>query len=377
MMNEMMNGTVMTLSEEDARLHEITEKWTIKQAALMNKRGTLTFENPRQRSYVWERFRKADLIDTILRAYPIPAFYTKKENGVYDFLDGKQRMSAICGFINDEYALTVMRPFGYVDDESGEDKVVDITGKKFSELPEELKDIIRSYTLDVRYYEGITDRQVTTMFKKLNNGKPLSAKDKNIANAIDLKHLMEIGENPLFSILYKENFLNAKKHLSIIMKIWAMLYMELDKVSFESRVFNPIMANTIISEEQGEEMQKVFNALYDAYGQIDRFAGDDAAKIKKKIRGELHIVSIAWFIRYAMNHGIEDEEIAKFICHFYGGDNKSISEVYNDASSSSTAKNINIRRRHNELMKEVCNFFSIEEADVNGVEAESEQDSDA
>lgn len=364
---------VVVFTEEDESLHEITERWTVKQAVLMHKRGALTFDNPRQRSYVWERFRKADLIDTILRSYPIPAFYTRKENNIYDFLDGKQRMSAICGYVNGEYALTVLHPFCYISDETGEKVVVDITGKKFDELPGELQDIIRSYTLDVKYYEGITERQVVKMFKKLNNGKPLSAKDKNIANATDLRHIIEIGENNMFHLFYNEKFIAAKKHIPIIMKVWCMMYLSLDKVSFESRIFNPIMADTVISQKQGEELSKVFDMMQDIGVQIERFASEtESKKLLKKLRGELHFVSFAPFVADGIKRGFSDEDIARFFCEFYTSENKSTSEVYNEASMSCTAKNANICRRHYELMAAWNKHFGIEYGEVNDGEGNAQ-----
>lgn len=362
-MNELK---IMSIAEEDEALHGVTEKWTVKQAMLMNKRNTLIFDNPRQRSYVWERFRKADLIDSILRGYPIPSFYTRRIDGVYDFLDGKQRMSAICGFLNDEYALTVMKPYAYTDDETGERKVIDITGKQFSELPIELQDIIKSYVLDVYYYDGITERQITTMFKKLNNGKPLSVKDKNIANAIDLPHLMKLGENAMFRAFYKENFIAAKKHISIIMKVWCMLNQDMMKISFESRIFNDVMANTVVSKEQGEELMKTFDMLYEVYNFIGSIIeGEKATRnMRKKLIGELHLVSFAWFVRKAVQENIEDEQLARFFCQFYGGEGKSVSDTYNSACTNSTAKNRNIRIRHTELLKAWNQFFGIDDSDI-------------
>lgn len=358
-MNE-MNKTVDMAMEAEI-LHGVTEKWTVKQATLMAKRKQLTFENPRQRSYVWERFRKAGLIDSILRGYPIPAFYTRKVDGVYDFLDGKQRMSAISGFVNNEYALTVLPPFAYISDETGERAVTDITGKYFSELPVELQDMVKDYVLDVHYYDGINERQIATMFQKLNSGKPLSTKDKNIANAIDLAHLMELGEHPMFSTFYNDNFIAGKKHLAIIMKVWVMLNSDLHNISYDSKTFNDIMANTIVTAEQGARLNKVFDMLNEVYGFIGNYYDDkDAKRIRKRLTGELHLVAFSEFVAKAIDEGISDEALTKFFCYFYGGEEKSISPAYNETCTNATARNTRVLTRHVELLNAWNDFFHVD-----------------
>jgi hypothetical protein len=145
-----------------------------------------------------------------------------------------------------------------------------------------------------------------------------------------------------------------------------MMYLPLDKVSFESKVFNPIMANTIISAEQGEELSKVFDMMQDVSVQIERFASEaDAKKLLKKLRGELHFVSFAPFVADGIRRGLSDEDIARFFCEFYTSENKSVSEVYNEAAMSCTAKNANICRRHHELMSAWNKHFGIEFGEVN------------
>ena len=191
--------------------------WSAKQICKMAEREVLKFDNIIQRSYVWEQKRKSDLIHSMIEGYPIPPFYARKVDGkIYDFLDGKQRMDAIRGFINDEYYL-----IGIDKVESSDGKWIDINGKNFSELPEDIQDRIKDYSLTIYYYENITPAQTRELFRKLNNGKPLSTKERNIANCVDIVKVSELGQHELFSHILTEKALRTRKQLPIVMKIWA------------------------------------------------------------------------------------------------------------------------------------------------------------
>ena len=76
--------------------------------------GKIDFDHIIQRSYVWEPSRKTGLIESMIIGYPIPAVYAKrisdgsgkKGSNIYSIMDGKQRLSTIKQFLNDEFALT-------------------------------------------------------------------------------------------------------------------------------------------------------------------------------------------------------------------------------------------------------------------------------
>ena len=121
--------------------------WSAKQISSMVKNGKINFEHISQRSLVWERARKSNLIESLILSYPVPQVYArrivgeenKKGNSIYFILDGKQRLSTIKEFLNDEFALTKLPPVTYFDDELDEEVSLDISNKKFSELPDGLK----------------------------------------------------------------------------------------------------------------------------------------------------------------------------------------------------------------------------------------------
>ena len=350
-------------------LNKMSITWNCKQVVNMMKKEKCSFKNIIQRSYVWEKARKSDLIHSIIEGYPVPPFYTRRVAGVYDFLDGKQRMNAIAGFINDEYELTALPLVTYEPVDSNEPVELDITGMKFSELPEELQDVILGYSLTIYYYEDITEAQVATMFRKLNNGKPLSTKERNIANCVDIQNVTEIGEHELFKKIVTARGLESRKQIPMVMKIWCMLNQR--DVSFESKNFNKVMEETVITAEQNEELSKVLDKLLDLYYAIgENKEKAEARLLRKKLCAETHLISFVPFVKKALDEEIEDSMLVDFFAHFYGTENEaSISEVYNGTVKGGSAKAINIARRNTELLAAWLEFFKVDE--------ESEEDENA
>lgn len=340
-------------------LNKANITWSAKQIAKMANNGTFTFDNIIQRSYVWEQSRKSELIHSMIEGYPIPPFYAKKVDGkVYDFLDGKQRMDAIKGYINDEYQLKDVPNVEVVND-TGETEVISIDGLKFSQLPEELQDAIKDYSLTIYYFENITDEQVRILFKKLNNGKPLSTKDRNIANCVDIKTLIEIGKHDVFRHILTEKSLTARKHLPMIMKIWEMLNKDIDDISFASKDFNETMKTIEIEEEERNEIVSVLDFFKNAYVYLaNEFFGLELHQIKlirKRIGSETHFISLMPFVKKAMELGYDYKMLSKFFIEAFGKETI-VSDEYTEACKSGSAKAANIKIRHEELQK-VWNDF--------------------
>lgn len=335
--------------------------WSAKQVTKMANNGALVFDNIIQRSYVWEVARKSNLIHSMIEGYPIPPFYARRIDGrKYDFLDGKQRMNAIQGYINGAYALTGVPEVTYTDAEENE-KTIYIGGLKFDELPEELQDAIKDYSLTIYYYDNITPEQVRTLFAKLNNGKPLSTKEKNIAYCTDIKTVSELGNHPLFMETFTEKAKESRKQLPIVMKIWLMLNEELEDISFASKDFNPVMTDTIISDEEKEDIIAVLDKIYNVYNEVGRTNPNSIEKeVKRKMISETHLVSLIPFFKWAVNNNISNKLVSDFMVELFY--NNLVSDEYAEACENGSAKNANITIRHKEIEKK-CNEFFREDND--------------
>ena len=330
-------------------LNKANITWSAKQITKMVANEVLRFDNIIQRSYVWEQVRKSDLIHSMMEGYPIPPFYARKVDGkIYDFLDGKQRMDAITGYISDAYELKG------IDLVELDDTMIDVNGKKFSELPEDLQDRIKDYSLTIYYYEAITPEQVRTMFRKLNNGKPLSAKERNIANCVDIIRVSDIGNHELFQKILTEKGRDARKQLPIVMKIWTMLNEEVDSISFDSKNFNEIMQQTRIADDEKERIVAILDKILNVYNLLE----EEKRTERKKMVNETHLVSLIPFFEKAVDEGIEDKLMADFIVSIFNGNDVVVSDKYKEASRSGSARNASIVIRHNELQKAWGAFFT-------------------
>lgn len=314
-----------------------------KQLYSMVRKGQFTFDNVVQRGYVWNKSQKSNLIHSILEDYPIPAVYAKKDEKSFDVLDGKQRINAITSFMADEFALSKIDEVHL--DNAG--STFHVSGLKFSQLPAELRDRIESYVIDIEAMDEISDEEVTTLFKKLNNGKPLTPKDRNIANCPDIEKVSQIGEHALFTAIFKKKALEARVQIPVVMKIWSLFYT--DNRSFESRVFNALISSINITPDQEAEMDSVFNKALEVFNALT------FKQIRKKFSTETHFVSLMPLFRKAVSEDIPSEKLIEFVNEFFNSESEtSLSYAYNEACKSGAARPSNVETRINEIL----NYFN-------------------
>ena len=342
--------------------------WTCKQIVKMIDKETISFKNVVQRSFVWEKHRMSELIWSIIMGFPIPPVYSERGGSdndkvkVYDVLDGQQRCTSIYKYINDEFALTDLKPIPYLD-EDGNECSVDISGKKFSELEEELQDIIKDATITVKYFDNLEQHQKAEMFRRLNNGKPLSTKSRTLASAKNIESLLDIGSHKLFEEMLTDKARANKNQVTIVMKAWAMLNNEIMSMSFASKDFNPMIEQAEISDNEKLELAHVFDFVVNVH---DELINNKEKSIAKKLYTETHFVSLIPYIKESMNNGISEAMMAEWIVNFFKTENNT--EVYDEymgACKDGVARNANIVTRHEALEKSYKEFFKVEENSEN------------
>ena len=112
-----------------------------------------------QRKEVWSKSAKIMLIDTILRNIPMPKIFLqaiiKGLNTYRIVIDGQQRLTAILGFLNDDYALDYPYEGSYAS-------------MRFSELPEEVQRHILSYKVDVNEIRNASKDMIRDIYSRVN-----------------------------------------------------------------------------------------------------------------------------------------------------------------------------------------------------------------
>lgn len=337
--------------------------WSAKQISSMVKNGKINFEHISQRSLVWERARKSNLIESLILSYPVPQVYArrivgkenKKGDSIYFILDGKQRLSTIKEFLNDEFALTKLEPVIYFDDELDREVTLDISNKKFSELPDGLKDLLNTVTFSIVYFDNLTKEEEKTLFRKLNNGKPLSTKSRTLASAKDIEGLLDIGSHQLFQEMLTEKSRANKNQAVIVAKVHTMLTEEIVGVSFASKDFNPAIEEMEISDGEKLELVRVFDYVVGVHDELKENKEKDVAK---KIYTETHLVSLIPYVKAAMENNISEAMFAEYLINFFKTENDSdVYAEYMEACSNAIARNANIVARHEALGKSYSEFF--------------------
>lgn len=153
---------------------------------------------------VWPLEKKQLLIDSIINRYDIPKLYfhkldreaaTRKKKS-YSVIDGRQRLEAIFGFLDGDYALS--DDFEYIPDLS-----VQASGFTYEDLAKKyprLKQRLDAFTLPITVVETDDLELIEEMFSRLNEAVPLNAAEKRNAIGGDMsKAITTLSKSSFFA----------------------------------------------------------------------------------------------------------------------------------------------------------------------------------
>lgn len=324
-------------------LKRMNINWNARQLVKMCMNGSITFDNAIQRGYVWDIKRKSLLIESMILGYPIPAFYARRdESKVFDMLDGKQRSSAICGYLNNEYAL--------------EGVSEEYEGKYFSDLPEEVQDDIISYSLTVYYFEDITDEEVNEMFYRLNNGKALTAIELTRVKAKSFDLIKELSKHEIFTEALKESQINKYTNEDIVIK--ALIMLNCEKPSLKNDFIRPYIIETEITKEMAVIVNTALGRLKYVH---DYLMECDCIKPAKKLYIRTHLISFVPLAAKTYYDGVDAQILADFIADFFTPDKRgvSISSVYNAHCASGSNSQYAVEMRDKEIREHYKKYLGV------------------
>lgn len=177
--------------------------YTIQALAKKINQGQIILNHKLQRREgQWSRQVRSELIDSIVKGYPIPAPYgVRNEEKNIEIIDGIQRLSTIRDYVNNVFALSDNMGVVECTDSNGSYEI-NIGSMKFEELPEDIKDIILNAQIQMFEITEYTQEEVKVIFRRLNAGKPLSSQNKRTSFESD-----DFG-NLLFELTSHEVFKN-------------------------------------------------------------------------------------------------------------------------------------------------------------------------
>lgn len=162
-----------------------------------NQLDKYNFEPPYQRRSVWTDEKQSYFIDSILRNFPIPAIFLHRKidpdtgRTTFDVIDGKQRLTAIARFINNE--IPASNEYGPAEEPNALD------GAYFGDLSTDVqladfRTAFWKYDLPLEYIDPTDVGLIEDVFDRLNrNGEPLKGQElrnaqyhsSKLLNAVD------------------------------------------------------------------------------------------------------------------------------------------------------------------------------------------------
>lgn len=221
------------------------------------KKHSLQLNPKYQRNPIWSIGQKCFLIDSVISGCPLPQVYiniktegsARARRTIYEVVDGQQRLRAIIEFISDEWPLIATTAQSYPVSSVYKPHI----GKTYSELPNQLQEVIWNYPLAVQELRGWDDHQIRALFRRLNY-----VVEK--LNAQELRHSQYFGE-----------FVNAVEKLAKE-QFW-------DDVGFFTRRDSQRMKDV---EFVSELFVIVIDGIQDQQKSLDRFYADYDVVFPKK-----------------------------------------------------------------------------------------------
>ena len=327
--------------------------WTAKALVNQMEKGKVNYDNAVQRNLVWDVEKKSLLIHSMIYGYAIPAMYfTRDESGVYDSLDGKQRSNTISEYLHDEFALSTDTP-AVVDDNGC---VEDVSGLYFSQLPEWAQDKIKDYNLTIYYYEGMTEAEVREFFRRLNNGKPLSAIELTRANVPSLTIFQQLAKHKSIQFVVSEAGRKRFTDEMIAMQLYQLITEE--SPDFSTKPFREWVSKV----EVDSEVLDTINSGLDAYSVFARSLMDVNNKVLRTVKGRTHFISCAYYCCLAVQYDVSQDEINRTLVEFFSG-HPSTSPEYNHTVSAGSAKPTSVQTRRDVMWSLLPVTDEVEEPD--------------
>ena len=340
--------------------------WTAKALVNQMEKGKVNYDNAVQRNLVWDEDKKSLLIHSMIYGYAIPAMYfTRDENGVYDSLDGKQRSNTISEYLHDEFALSTDTP-AVVDDNGC---VEDVSGLYFSQLPEWVRDRIKDYNLTIYYYEGMTEAEVREFFRRLNNGKPLSAIELTRANVPSLTIFQQLAKHKAIQFVVSEAGRKRFTDEMIAMQLYQLITEK--SPDFSTKPFREWASKV----EVDSEVLDTINAGLDAYSVFARSLIDVNNKVLRTVKGRTHFISCAYYCCLAVQYDVNQDEINRTLTEFFSG-HPSISPEYNHTVSAGSAKPTSVQTRRDVMRSLLPVIDEVEEPDQGEADPDNVVDSE-
>lgn len=243
-----------------------------------NQSEKFNYNPPYQRKSVWTDEKQSYFIDSILRNFPIPPIFLHRKiddstgRTSFDVIDGKQRLTAIARFINNE--IPASNEYGTGDPDADGGEIID--GKYFQDLTSDqnlsdLKSSFWKYDLPIEYIDPSDTGLIEEVFDRLNrNGEPLNGQELRNAQYHSSSIISAVDE------LRAHPYMDERLHVT-------------DLARMEDREF---CSECLLSSQQKQVIGFNQRILDDLYLRLKDADFTDSLKLSKEICDELKALDL-------------------------------------------------------------------------------------
>lgn len=319
-------------------------------------KGTLNFDLSFQRNIgYWSSIVKSMLIWSILsNSYIPPIILVKadedkeddkgKSMSVYSVLDGSHRLGqSLFPYMNDEFALHSSTPTVNIDGD--EFKIANLT---FSQLPQELQNLINSYKFNIQCISHATEEELTMLYININSGKELStlAKAKPHLGVELCEYFAEISEMPFMSQGLALSATQALKEEDLACSLQSLMLISEYEDYKSLSLAECLKFADWLHENMTSQLKEDFKDIIDYLGVFST---------RTKYLKKNNVCIIVKLAEQMLLEGIEAASYKAFLNEFFVGDN----EAYKENSGVGNVKLPKVEARYEIMTKAAEQYFNI------------------
>lgn len=156
--DELDRTTVAHPMSPDTTIRIAKDQYSVFELLRKEKQQRIVLTPDFQRHDVWNNTDRSELIESVLLGIPIPLIYLfEDENGVRQIVDGKQRITALKRFVNNEFKLVNLK------------MLPNLVSKTFAEIEPYLQAKLEDYQLNTYVIQPPTPEYVKfNIFERVN-----------------------------------------------------------------------------------------------------------------------------------------------------------------------------------------------------------------
>ena len=313
-------GLIDQIEENKRKISTDAYPMSIGEVINLYRDGEIDIHPEFQRVYRWDKFQKSTLIESILMGIPLPSFFvSQREDGVWDLVDGLQRLATILSFTgeykDEEGELLdplILEETKYISDLKG---VVWKEDYGTNALPIEVQRDFKRYKIDFKIIKKESDDNAKyDLFQRLNTGGS-SLEGQEVRNcllimvnkdAYDFIEELSKNEDFINCTPITERQENEKYRYELILRFF--VYKNMIETSIEVAYGNVdnFLSEKMVSIFKSDSdfnyvnSEKLFNEIF---SQLNKSYGENAFKAQRDgvAKGAFVLSRFEWICSYILS----------------------------------------------------------------------------